>query len=99
MIRPPPHSTRTDTPFPYTPLFRSVRFGAALGASVGGRYQAEGARDALRLWLLRPVPRAVPATWRDGLGLHRAADAGDHLLRQHGAAEIDRGRHRGSGEG
>src|SRR3546814_17688663 len=24
MIRPPPRSTRTDTPFPYTTLFRSV---------------------------------------------------------------------------
>src|SRR3546814_2312705 len=25
MIRPPPRSTRTDTPFPYTTLFRSPR--------------------------------------------------------------------------
>src|SRR3546814_17435679 len=24
MIRPPPRSTRTDTPFPYTTLFRSI---------------------------------------------------------------------------
>src|SRR3546814_13536485 len=28
MIRRPPRSTRTDTPFPYTTLFRSVRIGA-----------------------------------------------------------------------
>src|SRR3546814_2550427 len=27
MIRRPPRSTRTDTPFPYTTLFRSVRHG------------------------------------------------------------------------
>src|SRR3546814_19093791 len=26
MIRPPPRSTRTDTPFPYTTLFRSRQF-------------------------------------------------------------------------
>src|SRR3546814_14416468 len=30
MIRRPPRSTRTDTLFPYTPLFRSVRLGARL---------------------------------------------------------------------
>src|SRR3546814_7058944 len=29
MIRPPPRSTRTDTLFPYTPLFRSQEFDAA----------------------------------------------------------------------
>src|SRR3546814_4567187 len=29
MIRPPPRSTRTDTPFPYTTLFRSRRRGAS----------------------------------------------------------------------
>src|SRR3546814_11102651 len=28
MIRRPPRSTRTDTPFPYTTLFRSWRFGS-----------------------------------------------------------------------
>src|SRR3546814_20437409 len=38
MIRPPPRSTRTDTLFPYTTLFRSERLGAARspGADVGG---------------------------------------------------------------
>src|SRR3546814_14121341 len=30
MIRPPPRSTRTDTLFPYTTLFRSVQHGAAI---------------------------------------------------------------------
>src|SRR3546814_6573051 len=36
MIRRPPRSTRTDTLFPYTTLFRSVRYGvlAVSGASV-----------------------------------------------------------------
>src|SRR3546814_13504033 len=32
MIRRPPRSTRTDTLFPYTTLFRSVRVGNAVGA-------------------------------------------------------------------
>src|SRR3546814_14477384 len=30
MIRPPPSSTRTDTPFPYTTLFRSRHLGCGL---------------------------------------------------------------------
>src|SRR3546814_14155943 len=43
MIRPPPRSTRTDTLFPYTTLFRSRRYafrrdgaGRRLGHAVGG---------------------------------------------------------------
>src|SRR3546814_16484908 len=35
MIRRPPRSTRTDTLFPYTTLFRSV-FDAPMGADCGG---------------------------------------------------------------
>src|SRR3546814_10527238 len=34
MIRPPPRSTRTDTLFPYTTLFRSAALDAALGLDV-----------------------------------------------------------------
>src|SRR3546814_9739861 len=37
MIRRPPRSTRTDTPFPYTTLFRSV-----VDAAVQGDVDAEG---------------------------------------------------------
>src|SRR3546814_8786775 len=41
MIRRPPRSTRTDSPFPYTPLFRSgaflrQRLGEAVDARFGG---------------------------------------------------------------
>src|SRR3546814_10525690 len=37
MIRPPPRSTRTDTLFPYTTLFRSGYHGVGFGGiSVGG---------------------------------------------------------------
>src|SRR3546814_1952454 len=34
MIRRPPRSTRTDTLFPYTTLFRSLTIGAAVDANV-----------------------------------------------------------------
>src|SRR3546814_13789096 len=37
MIRRPPRSTRTDTLFPYTTLFRSIRAGQRLTIP-GGRY-------------------------------------------------------------
>src|SRR3546814_1048264 len=36
MIRRPPRSTRTDTLFPYTTLFRSERLGEAVDARFGG---------------------------------------------------------------
>src|SRR3546814_1388635 len=35
MIRRPPRSTRTDTLFPYTTLFRSISFAAPMIASTG----------------------------------------------------------------
>src|SRR3546814_20241680 len=44
MIRRPPRSTRTDTLFPYTPLFRSLLAGGA--TAIGG------ASAALALWSL-----------------------------------------------
>src|SRR3546814_21032583 len=52
MIRRPPRSTRTDTLFPYTTLFRSTRVarGPAQGAGDGAqqRVQARHPQDALR---------------------------------------------------
>src|SRR3546814_12101699 len=39
MIRRPPRSTRTDTLFPYTTLFRSVRFCQTRGDVLGGLLQ------------------------------------------------------------
>src|SRR3546814_6743486 len=44
MIRRPPRSTRTDTPFPYTPLFRSRR-----ALVVGGAQAAVGVALAARM--------------------------------------------------
>src|SRR3546814_11626909 len=45
MIRPPPISTRTDTLFPYTTLFRSVR----LMVGPGGKAALAEAAHAIRL--------------------------------------------------
>src|SRR3546814_4624795 len=48
MMRRPPRSTRTDTLFPYTSLFR------ARGAAGRRRGLAAGAGHAARAWLLQP---------------------------------------------
>src|SRR3546814_14986268 len=40
MIRRPPRSTRTDTLFPYTTLFRSYGQATAFGYDVAGRFNA-----------------------------------------------------------
>src|SRR3546814_3357779 len=70
MIRPPPRSTRTDTLFPYTTLFRSRRRRGPEGLAEGG---ASALRDrvlelpphgraGLRHGRPRPVePRRAPA--------------------------------------
>src|SRR3546814_5605936 len=44
MIRPPPRSTRTDTLFPYTTLFRSV-YGSLRGAERHGEWRYPGERQ------------------------------------------------------
>src|SRR3546814_7460685 len=50
MIRRPPISTRTDTLFPYTTLFRSsrVRTSAAHRIGLGGSFLVRGVRQQLR---------------------------------------------------
>src|SRR3546814_14705624 len=42
MIRRPPRSTRTDTPFPYTTLFRSVNTGGVLDSAKEESLEAIG---------------------------------------------------------
>src|SRR3546814_10564993 len=48
MIRRPPRSTRTDTPFPYTTLFRSAAPGGRrhLSGARAGRHRCDGVLDA-----------------------------------------------------
>src|SRR3546814_11408647 len=82
MIRRPPRSTRTDTLFPYTTLFRSC------DAAAGGRAHRAGRLPAFPRHGLRSRPRALPF-------LHRAAHQTLRLERAHGegcAAHPDRGR-------
>src|SRR3546814_4463079 len=45
MIRRPPRSTRTDTLFPYTTLFRSAVLSSARGESHAGRMGRNGVGD------------------------------------------------------
>src|SRR3546814_9378475 len=61
MIRRPPRSTRTDTLFPYTTLFRSIGLGRAGG--VGGEIlfpDAGRRQEAFRRALYRMVQPAMP---------------------------------------
>src|SRR3546814_7536532 len=68
MIRRPPRSTRTDTPFPYTTLFRSSAGAAQIGgrrqcAEVGGRRQCAEVGDRRRYG---DDPRGVGTDARPG---------------------------------
>src|SRR3546814_6425496 len=80
MIRRPPISTRTDTLFPYTTLFRSMAAGKPAGVFV----------DKAMELITRVVPPPAPKD-RD-IALEKAQQA---LLRQGitGIADIDRKKH------
>src|SRR3546814_12176229 len=69
MIRRPPRSTRTDTLFPYTTLFRSV--GAGHERLPERREEEVGVADEPRLAL--PYRTAGDASAREGLALRREA--------------------------
>src|SRR3546814_2342070 len=69
MIRRPPRSTRTDTLFPYTTLFRSVVLGQLLGLLAVGKGLGTGVAAALAAIAARRR-RA-----RQAGDLHRHADA------------------------
>src|SRR3546814_19230022 len=76
MIRLPPRSTRTDTLFPYTTLFRSVTSAAIMG----DRQKFAILRAAQRVWAVSSIHGEVAALNR----LHRAMIArlepGDRLV-------------------
>src|SRR3546814_2166245 len=58
MIRRPPRSTRTDTLFPYTTLFRSQRLRARTSVSLRQEhFRLESAQDA---WCEAKVPKVPP---------------------------------------
>src|SRR3546814_1663292 len=80
MIRRPPRSTRTDTLFPYTTLFRSTRAGTA------------GERTQLRAVRCTRLHRRQPAADRARLPRGSAATGTRHLRRDvqehHGAPAV-----------
>src|SRR3546814_4994898 len=63
MIRRPPRSTRTDTLFPYTTLFRSH-----CAAAAGWRNQRRTRRDAYRRCLCGTRQRVATPAGADGTG-------------------------------
>src|SRR3546814_8700803 len=65
MIRRPPRSTRTDTLFPYTTLFRSVAFHVTVAAAAGNsalRDIHSSIQALLRAWILRALGRSEEHT-------------------------------------
>src|SRR3546814_8589068 len=72
MIRRPPRSTRTDTLFPYTPLFRSALTLFVLGGFAWGFWHggSDVGTDLVLYWVL----------WTGGLGALGCAVAGGHPL-------------------
>src|SRR3546814_11619069 len=69
MIRRPPRSTRTDTLFPYTTLFRNMITVQPLPAFVDNY-----------IWTLRRADQAIVVDPGDGAVVQRALDAGSLQL-------------------
>src|SRR3546814_2476056 len=80
MIRRPPRSTRTDTLFPYTTLFRSVGYASGLHAldvpvhlqQVAVRHALAGLDHHFALLVLDRAGEGMELA-RDGIGHHRVA--------------------------
>src|SRR3546814_6467540 len=68
MIRRPPRSTRTDTLFPYTTLFRSVQYGDNGTPLLAVEDRGPGIPTAQREWVFEPYVRNGFASGT-GLGL------------------------------
>src|SRR3546814_10259481 len=83
MIRRPPRSTRTDTLFPYTTLFRSVLDVRRVQAA-GGVVAALG-----RVFLRRCVRRALARRRLPAAAVGRRAGFGRRFLRPAGAARSE----------
>src|SRR3546814_12149358 len=75
MVRRPPRSTRTDTLFPYTTLFRSWAPGrVADGMNIWGRI--EGERHRGNASLSTSFTDADTDTWKMQIGVDRALHEG-----------------------
>src|SRR3546814_11720588 len=64
MIRRPPRSTRTDTLFPYTTLFRSSFSRRSVIAISVGHLSATSPSSVLKVWVGRPSTSRPPSTPR-----------------------------------
>src|SRR3546814_9532601 len=93
MIRRPPRSTRTDTLFPYTTLFRSELVGGLYGVALGGAFFGESmfsrTRDASKVALVHLAARLVAGGFR----LLDAQFVTEHLS-TFGAIEVPRSHYR-----
>src|SRR3546814_4654297 len=76
MIRRPPRSTRTDTLFPYTTLFRSAE--VAGGEDLGGAVGAERAGDGVGI--SAGVHRFHGVAERPGLGQELEGEGADRAV-------------------
>src|SRR3546814_8415580 len=87
MIRRPPRSTRTDTLFPYTTLFRSRLGGLVEKGRRGGDLHAENAAGAVGRWLYSYINMGNIAT---AISRRPAALSGQHdvLVVGDDAAEV-----------
>src|SRR3546814_18251 len=84
MIRPPPRSTRTDTLFPYTTLFRSE-----VDTVFGKAGRADTATDPAPLTMFETTIRFKPrAQWREGMTPDKLIDELDRTVRVPGLANI-----------
>src|SRR3546814_10512051 len=62
MRRRPPRSTRTDTLFPYTTLFRSIDPKVSQSVPIAGAIPATSARSSVTAWACPPAAAISDAT-------------------------------------
>src|SRR3546814_6893163 len=91
MIRRPPRSTRTDTLFPYTTLFRSESDADRRGDHEAAIADGEGLLERLEQLLGEPAGVLQRAAARDAHHELVSAEAGDHDLRRHAPAQAASG--------
>src|SRR3546814_16489786 len=100
MIRRPPRSTRTDTRFPYTTLFRSARAGddqrhartvarALIMVPISDQQEGEEAGQFPEEGDLDQVARQDDAEHRPHESLKKREEARDGVLRRHIIARIE----------
>src|SRR3546814_13194018 len=85
MIRRPPRSTRTDTLFPYTTLFRSAWVGEAGRALESANDIACLARTGARFQqreLFEPTPAAIAVAFNDVFGRFNTLNRIDDVCRK-----------------